>query len=91
MVYISYQRRIKNFKLELTHYGFYENWDPYRNYVLAKEKCGLKEASTLNEGSYTNFAQTDQKIYALHVYFMYLKYGSVEQRKMQVLMLGVVR
>ena len=66
---------LKNFKLELTHYGFYENWDPYRNYVLAKEKCGLKEAPTLNEGSYTNFAQTDQKIYLLHVYFMYLKFG----------------
>ena len=24
---------------------------------------------------YTNFAQTDQKIYAKHVYFMYLKFG----------------
>ena len=69
------KEELKNFKLELTHYGFYENWDPYRNYLLAKEKCGLKEASTLNEGSYTNFAQTDQKIYELHVYFMYLKYG----------------
>ena len=66
---------LKNFELELTHYGFYEDWDPYRNYVVAKEKCGLKEAETLNEGSYTNFAQTDQKIYQLHVYFMYLKFG----------------
>ncbi len=66
---------LKKFDLELTHYGFYEDWDPYRNYVVAKEKCGLAEAPTLNEGSYTNFAQTDQKIYELHVYFMYLKFG----------------
>ena len=29
----------------------------------------------LNEGTYTNFAQTEQKIYLLHVYFMYLKFG----------------
>ena len=69
------QKELNNFQLDLTHYGFYENWDPYRNYVVAKEKCGLKEAPTLNEGSYTNFAQTDQKIYALHVYLMYLKFG----------------
>ncbi len=69
------KNEVKDFKVELTHYGFYENWDPYRNYVLAKEKCGLQEAPTLNEGSYTNFAQTDQKIYQLHVYFMYLKFG----------------
>ncbi len=69
------KEELKNFNLELTHYGFYENWDPYRNYVVAKDKCGLQEAPTLNEGSYTNFAQTDQKIYELHVYFMYLKFG----------------
>ena len=66
---------IKKLKLEITHYGFYENWDPYRNYEIAKKFCGLKENETLNEGSYTNFAQTDQKIYLLHTYFMYLKYG----------------
>ena len=22
--------------LEITHYGFYEDWDPYRNYQVAK-------------------------------------------------------
>lgn len=66
---------LKKLKLQITHYGFYENWDPYRNYEIAKKHCGLTENETLNEGSYTNFAQTDQKIYLLHVYFMYLKFG----------------
>lgn len=66
---------LKKLKLTVTHYGFYENWDPYRNYEIAKKFCGLQENEDLNEGSYTNFAQTDQKIYALHVYFMYLKFG----------------
>ena len=69
------KKEFEHLKVELTHYAFYENWDPYRNYLLAKEKCGLKENETLNDGSYTNFAQTDFKIYELHVYFMYLKYG----------------
>ncbi len=69
------KKEFEDLKVEITHYGFYEDWDPYRNYLVAKEKCGLKENNTLNEGSYTNFAQTDQKIYLLHVYLMYLKYG----------------
>ena len=54
---------LKKLKLEVTHYGAYEDWDPYRNYVTAKKYCGLNENKDLNEGSYTNFAQTDQKIY----------------------------
>ena len=69
------KKELEKLKLVVTHYGFYENWDPYRNYEVAKKYCGLKENKELNEGSYTNFAQTDQKIYQLHVYFMYLKYG----------------
>ena len=35
----------KNFKkvqnLELTHWSSFENWDPYRNYVIAKKYCNL--------------------------------------------------
>lgn len=69
------KKELDKLKLEVTHYGFYENWDPYRNYEIAKKHCGLTENKQLNEGSYTNFSQTDQKIYQLHVYLMYLKYG----------------
>ena len=69
------RNKLEKFPLELTHYSFYENWDPYKNYLVAKEKCGLQESPTLNEGSYTNFSQTDQKIYPLHTYLMYLKFG----------------
>ena len=47
LFWFTYPKEIKEFDLELTHYGFYENWDPYRNYVVAKEKCGLAEAPTL--------------------------------------------
>ncbi len=61
--------------IKLTHWSFYENWNPYRNYEIAKKYCGLEENKTLNEGTYTNFGQMDQKLYALHVYLMYLKYG----------------
>jgi len=62
-------------RLELTHWSYFENWDPYRNYLVAKEYCGLQEASTGNSGTFTNFAQNDQALYSLHTYLMYLKFG----------------
>lgn len=64
-----------NKDLNLTHLSYFENWDPYRNYLVAKEFCGLKEAESTNEGTFTNFSQNDQALYALHTYLMYLKFG----------------
>jgi hypothetical protein len=43
--------------------------------LLAKEKCGLTESVDTNTGTFTNFAQNDQALYALHAYMMYLKFG----------------
>ena len=59
----------------LTHWGYFEAWDPYRNYLTAKEYCGLEEAPENNSGTFTNFSQNDQALYALHTYMMYLKFG----------------
>lgn len=57
------------------NWSYFENWDPYRNYLVAKEFCGLQEAEHSNAGTFTNFAQNDQFLYALHTYLMYLKFG----------------
>lgn len=62
-------------KIEITHWSYFENWDPYWSYLTAKEHCGLKEAEGANAGTFTNFAQNDQALYALHTYLMYLKFG----------------
>jgi len=62
-------------KLYTTTWSYFENWDPYRNYMIAKEHCGLIEAPAGNSGTFTNFAQTDQALYALHMYLCYLKFG----------------
>lgn len=59
----------------LTHWSYFEAWDPYRNYLVAKEFCGLQEVEENNSGTFTNFAQNDQALYALHTYLMYLKFG----------------
>ena len=66
----------KNFnRLKLTHWSYFENWDSYKNYLVAKNYCGLVEQKESNSGTFTNFAQNDQALYALHTYIMYLKFG----------------
>ena len=35
----------------------------------------MEEAPESNAGTFTNFAQNDQALYALHAYLMYLKFG----------------
>ncbi len=62
-------------KIDLTHWSSYEDWDPYRNYVVAKKFCNLQESSSNNTGTFTNFAQNDQALVALHTYMMFLKFG----------------
>lgn len=66
---------LKGKELNVTHWSYFESWDPYRNYLVAKEHCGLEEAEENNLGTFTNFSQNDQALYALHVYLMYLKFG----------------
>lgn len=67
--------QVKNHDLAFTHWGRFEDWDSYRNYVVAKEHCGLKEKDEGTAGTFTNFSQNDQALYSLHAYMMYLKFG----------------
>ncbi len=66
---------VKSKNLTFTHWSYFENWDPYNNYITAKTYCGLSERDDSNSGTFTNFAQNDQKLYSLHAYMMYLKFG----------------
>ncbi len=61
--------------LSFTHMSYFEPWDSYRNYIVAKEHCGLTEKDLGNEDTFTNFSQNDQALYSLHAYLMYLKFG----------------
>ncbi len=62
-------------QIKITHWSYYEAWDPYQNYLVAKKHCGLMESDTSNVGTFTNFSQNDQALYSLHTYLMYLKFG----------------
>ena len=62
-------------RLSFTHWSYFEPWESYRNYVVAKEYCGLKEKEKANIDTFTNFSQNDQLLYSLHAYMMYIKFG----------------
>ena len=66
---------VSKVRLSIAEWSYFEPWDSYRNYVVAKEHCGLTEKNEGNYDTFTNFAQNDQELYSLHVYLMYLKFG----------------
>ena len=66
---------ISEIGLSFTHWSYFEPWDSYRNYVVAKENCGLVEKEEGSIDTFTNFSQNDQALYSLHAYLMYLKFG----------------
>jgi len=66
---------IKEKKLFVTHWSNFENWDPLIHYNLAKKECGFKTRKTRSPGTFTNYAQLDDKLQELHAYMMYIKFG----------------
>jgi len=69
------EKEITETHLTFTHWSYFEPWDSYRNYIVAKEQCGLIEKEEGGIDTFTNFAQNDQGLYILHTYLMYLKFG----------------
>ena len=42
---------------------------------LQKKILNLESPSSSNTGTFTNFAQNDQELFAIYMYFMYIKFG----------------
>jgi hypothetical protein len=69
------QDEIDQLDPKASHFSYFENWDPYEHYLVAKEYCGLAEREEASNQTFTNFAQTDTCLFDLHMYLMYLKFG----------------
>jgi N-acetyl sugar amidotransferase len=46
---------VKNKELHTATWSHFEPWDSYRNYIVAKEHCGLQENEDAGSGIFTNF------------------------------------
>jgi len=58
-----------------THWSHFENWDPELHHKIAKEHCGLSTVEDKSVGTFTNYAQLDDKLQDLHAYMMQIKFG----------------
>lgn len=58
-----------------THYSKFKDWSPSTHYQVASDKCGFKPRDGRSVGTYTNYAQLDDKLQDLHAYMMKVKFG----------------
>jgi N-acetyl sugar amidotransferase len=64
-----------DFSFRVSHWSYFENWDPYRHFVFARDHYNMKSSKNRNKGTYTDYGQLDTPLYSLHTYLMYLKFG----------------
>ncbi len=69
------EEEFRSGNLAISHYSYFEDWDPYHHYLVAKERCGLQVRKSASIGTFTNYASTDTPLYDLHCYLMYIKFG----------------
>ncbi len=66
-------KELKN--LYATNWSHFENWDPKPHYEIAKKHFGFGELKENSIGTFTNYAQLDDKLQDLHAYMMQIKFG----------------
>lgn len=66
---------LDEFKINVGHWSYFEDWDPYDHYIFAGDHYDLHTKEKRSTGTYGNFAQLDTPLYELHTYMMYLKFG----------------
>jgi len=66
---------VKKNKIHIHYFSYYENWKPERNFKIAKKFLNFKHLPTRSQGTFTNFAQIDEKTYDFHYYMQFIKFG----------------
>jgi len=69
------EKEVNDIGLFPAHWSYFELWDEYAHLDIAREKCGLTYAEQDGAGAYNNYSHVDQKMYGLHMYLAYLKFG----------------
>ena len=62
-------------EIKMLYWSYFEEWDENYHLKIAKKYCGLKYAKMKEKNAINNHSHTDQKMFALHMYLAYLKYG----------------
>ena len=62
-------------EIKMLYWSYFEKWDENYHLKIAKKYCGLKYAKVKEKNAINNHSHTDQKMFALHMYLAYVKYG----------------
>ncbi len=65
----------KSSKIYTCYWSYFEKWDENMHLDVAKKYCGLEEARVKEQNAINKHSHTDQKMFSLHMYLAYLKYG----------------
>ena len=74
LYYFTYPEDVSKFYV--THWSYFHDWDAQEHRELAETKYALMQSDEgRNSGTFTMHAQNDQRLYPLHMYLAYLKFG----------------
>lgn len=59
----------------MIYLGYFEKWDPQECYYYAAENTGFQAADERSDGTYSKYAEIDDKIVPFHFYTTLIKFG----------------
>lgn len=66
---------VKEKRIEMQVFGYYQNWHPQKNYYYAVEKGGFTASPERTAGTYSKYSSIDDKIDDFHYYTTFIKFG----------------
>ena len=66
---------VKNKKIEMHYFGYYQKWIPQEIYYYAFKNTGFRPRPFRTQGTFSKYSSIDDKIDDLHYYTYYIKFG----------------
>lgn len=74
-IYLTKNEMKKANSINKLYWSSYEFWDEKKHFKIAIQKCGLKYTNQGDSNAINKHSHTDQRLYALHMFLAYLKFG----------------
>lgn len=73
--FLPSSKDLKRVGVKPIHFGYFMKWNPYENYLFAKENTGFQPREGRSWGTYTNYASLDDQTDEFHYYLAWIKFG----------------
>lgn len=68
-------KEIQDLDIKVSYLGYFERWDPQECYYYSVENTGFSASPFRSPGTYSKYAEIDDKLVPLHFYTYLIKYG----------------